>query len=310
MIQPPPLVAQRLAALGERGAAWLADLPALLTGVAERWGLTYGEVFSGGTAAVVVAARRSTDGLDCVVKAFVPEPYDERGFERSVLTHGLAGGRGCVAMLDHDPVRRMMLLERLGPDLGALGRTVPQILEAVSATLLEFWRPVPVDAALPDGVYATQWLAGFITTTWEQLGRPCDRLVIDRAMAYCDERAAAFDPATAVLVHGDAHGWNTLTVPGGAGRGGCKFVDPEGLRSERAHDLGIPMREYNGELIRGDTARLTRQRAEWLGARCDVDPEAVWQWGFIERVSTGLANLRDFDTDDGPTFLEVARRCC
>ena len=70
------------------------------------------------------------------------------------------------------------------------------------------------------------------------------------------------------------------------------------------------MREYNGELIRGDTARLTRQRAEWLGARCDVDPEAIWQWGFIERVSTGLANLRDFDTDDGPTFLEVARRCC
>ena len=237
MIQPPPLVAQRLAALGERGAAWLADLPDLMAGVAERWDLTYGEVFSGGTAAVVVAARRLTDGLDCVVKAFVPEPYDERGFERSVLTHELAGGRGCVAMLDHDPVRRVMLLERLGPDLGALGRTVPEILEAVSATLLEFWRPVPADAALPDGVYATQWLAAFITTTWEQLGQPCDRLVIDRAVAYCDERAAAYDPATAVLVHGDAHGWNTLTVPSCAGR--YKFVDPEGLRSERARDLGI-----------------------------------------------------------------------
>jgi hypothetical protein len=35
----------------------------------------------------------------------------------------------------------------------------------------------------------------------------------------------------------------------------------------------------------------------------------VWEWGFIERVSTGLANVRDFDSDSGSMFLEVARRC-
>ena len=34
---------------------------------------------------------------------------------------------------------------------------------------------------------------------------------------------------------------------------------------------------------------------------------AVWQWGYIERVSTGLLNLRDFDDHDaGAAFLEVA----
>ena len=42
---------------------------------------------------------------------------------------------------------------------------------------------------------------------------------------------------------------------------------------------------------------------------CGIDPEPVWQWGFIERVSTGLANLRDFDDDSGEQFLEVAERC-
>jgi len=35
----------------------------------------------------------------------------------------------------------------------------------------------------------------------------------------------------------------------------------------------------------------------------------VWQWGFIERVSTGLANMRDFEGDEGVAFLEVAARC-
>ena len=69
------------------------------------------------------------------------------------------------------------------------------------------------------------------------------------------------------------------------------------------------MREYNAPLLAGDTARLVRERAEYLGGICGVDPEPVWQWGFIERVSTGLANLRDFDDDSGDQFLEVANRC-
>ena len=105
-------------------------------------------------------------------------------------------------------------------------------------------------------------------------------------------------------MHGDAHGWNTLD----AGAGRFKLVDPEGVRSEPAHDLGVLMREYNEPLLVGDTSRLVRERAEQLAAWCDVDPEAVWQWGFIERVSTGLLNLRDFDGDDGLAFLEVADR--
>ena len=88
-----------------------------------------------------------------------------------------------------------------------------------------------------------------------------------------------------------------------------KFVDPEGVRSERAHDLAVPMREYNEPLLRGDTARLVHERAEHLAAICEIDPEPVWRWGYIERVSTGLANLRHLDDGAGEQFLEVAKRC-
>jgi streptomycin 6-kinase len=102
-----------------------------------------------------------------------------------------------------------------------------------------------------------------------------------------------------------AHGWNTLD----AGNGTFKFVDAEGLWSEPEHDLAVAMREYNEPLLVGDTAALVRDRAEFLAARCSVDPHAVWEWGFVERVSTGLANLRDFDNGDGAVFLEVASRC-
>ena len=300
----PELVRQRALANGTAGRRWLDDLPEVVASVTERWGLVLGHTLRGGTASYVAAATDHA-GHACVLKVAMALDEDEiTDFARSVLVHRLAAGRGCARLLDHDESVPAMLLERLGPNLDELGLPLPDLLDTIATTLRSFWRPVADDCGLPSGPDKAAWLAGYMSRTWDELGQPCPREVIDRALAYCVERAAAFDPGRAVLVHGDAHGWNTLD----AGAGRFKLVDPEGVRSEPAHDLGVPMREYNQPLLAGDTARLVRARAERLAASCDVDPEAVWQWGFIERVSTGLANVRDFAGDDGTAFLEVASR--
>ena len=301
----PPLVRQRAMHNGAAGTAWLDALPAVVDDLSDRWGLTLGDAFAGGTAGYVVAATDAS-GRECVLKVAMPLDIDEReSFARSVLAHQLAAGRGCAELIAHTEDIPAMLLERLGPNLADLGFTVQQTLEAIADTLPTFWRPVGEEAGLRTGAEQAQWLARYIATTWNELGRPCDRCVIDRAVALCDRRADAYSPERTVLVHGDAHGWNTLAV----GDGTFKFVDVEGLRSEPAHDLAVPMREYNEPLLDGDTARLVRARADRLAARCEVDADAAWEWGFIERVSTGLANVSDFDSGDGAMFLEVARRC-
>lgn len=290
---------------GSAGRQWLDDLPELVASLADQWGLALGPSFRGGTASFV-AAVTDGDGRDCVLKVAMPLDIDDRdSFDRSVLVHQLAEGRGCARLYAHDNAAPAMLLERLGPNLAELEMPLPQLLTTIASTLRTFWRPLADDCGLPTAIDKASWLADHIEGWWGELGRPCSRKVVDRAISYCDERAAAFDPSRAVLVHGDAHGWNTLD----AGAGTFKFVDPEGLRSEPAHDLSVPMREYNESLIKGDTRRLLRERAEMLAGLCNVDPEPVWQWGFIERVSTGLLNVRDFDSNDGAVFLEVATRC-
>lgn len=301
----PELVRQRAMSNGVAGRRWLHDLPGLVAALSDRWGLEVGRSFRGGTAAFVAAAT-DRSGRACVLKVAMPvELEPDNAFHRSVLVHQLAEGRGCAQLFQHDEAAPAMLLERLGPNLDDLGMSLPLVLERITTTLRSFWRPVAEDCGLPSGAAKAIWLADSITTLWDELGRPCPREVVDRAVSYCDERAAAFDPSQAVLVHGDAHGWNTLDAGGGT----FKFVDPEGVRSERAHDLSVPMREYNQPLLLGDTPRLVRQRAELLASWSGVDPEPVWQWGFIERVSTGLANLREFEGDEGMAFLEVATRC-
>jgi streptomycin 6-kinase len=301
----PDLVRQRALSNGEPGRRWIAELPDVVAALAARWELTLGAPYPGGTAAVVLAAEDAS-GTPCVLKIAQPLHQDDvASFQHSLTAHRLAAGRGCATLLAEDRSASAMLLERLGPNLAALGYGVPHILDAVADTLREFWRPIPEDSGLPTGAEKAAWLADFIVTTWEQLDHPCPRRVIDLATEYCDRRAAAFDPRRAVLVHGDAHGWNTLQ----AGERGFKFVDPEGVWSVPEHDLAVPMREYNEPLLAGDTARLARERAAHLAERCGVDADAVWEWGFVERVSTGLANLRDFDDRSGDAFLAVAERC-
>lgn len=301
----PELVTQRALRNGVAGRRWLDALPEVLADLAARWRLTLGESFSGGTAGYVAAATDDA-GQHCVVKVAMPlDMHDHDVFARSVRALQLADGRGCVTLLAHDPSVPAVLLERLGPSVADQGATVPQILEAVTDTLLTFWRPLASPEGLPTGNEAAQWLARFIEQTWHELDRPCERAVITRALDLCERRAAAFDMRHAVLVHGDAHGWNTLA----AGDGTHKFIDIEGLCSMREHDLAIPMREYNEPLLAGSTAALVRARAAYLAERCGADEHAVWEWGFIERVSTGLSNVRDFEGDGGAMFLEVARRC-
>jgi streptomycin 6-kinase len=301
----PALVRQRALANGVAGQGWLDGLPDVVAALAKRWDLELGEALGGGTASYVVAATNGS-GRACVLKVGMPLDMDEGdAFARSVRVHELANGRGCAELLAHDTSAPAMLLERLGPNLDDLAMPLPRVLDTIATTLRDFWRPVAPDVGLPTGSDKAAWLAHYMATTWEALGRPCSRPVIHRALAFCEKRASAFDTTRAVLVHGDAHGWNTLD----AGSGSFKFVDPEGLRSEPEHDLSVAMREYNRPLLAGDTARLVRQRAELLAAHCHVDAQAVWEWGFIERVSTGLANLREFDGEGGMAFLEVSERC-
>jgi len=268
-----------------------------------RWRITVGSTLAGGTAACVAEAT-TANGDEAVVKIAMPASIDgDDAFDRAVLTFGLAAGRGCARLLAHDRELSALLIERLGRNLDELGLAVPRQLEIICRTVRQMWVRVPAGTRLPSGAEKAEWLAEFIASAWEDLDHPCSVEAIDTALGFAAARAAAFNPETAVLVHGDAHSWNTLE----AGNGTFKLVDPEGLVSEPAHDLSVPMRELNQELLAGDALRLGRARAELLSELTGVDVTAIWQWGFVERVSTGLYSLQT-GHEGAADFLEVADR--
>ena len=83
---------------------------------------------------------------------------------------------------------------------------------------------------------------------------------------------------------------------------GFKLVDPDGLLAEAEYDLGILMREDSIELLVDSDPR---ERARWLAARTGLDVDAIWEWGVVERVSTGLLcteiGLQPVDTRCSPS---------
>lgn len=210
-------------------------------------------------------------------------PRDTGDARNEITVLRLADGHGCARLLRADLARSALLTERLGPSLHDLGLPIAQRLEILCAAAGQVWRPAP-DCGLPTGAAKGRWLAGYITATWTELARPCSERAVEAALACAARRVAAHDDERAVLVHGDVHEWNALRAPGGW----FKLVDPDGLLAEAEYDLGVLMREDPVELPQGDP----RDRARWLARRCGLDAEAIWEWGVVERVSTGLLATR------------------
>ncbi len=299
----PNAVRQKAVARGAEGTRWLRGLGGVIEQLENDWDVVVGSTLHGGSESYVAAATTG-DGADAIVKIAIPG--NDLAGEATTLR--LAKGHGYARLLEHDAARQAMLQERLGASLAELGLPSIRQIQIICATLRRAWQiPPPASATLPSGADKAHRLAQFIAATWEELNRPCPEPVIEQALSFAAVRRGAFDPKAAVLVHGDAHARNTLQDLQHRSTAGArfKFIDPDGLVAERAYDLAIPMREWSSEL-EGDPARLGRERSGLLGHLTGVDAQAIWEWGFVERVSTGLLLMQVGAESVGRQMLAVA----
>jgi streptomycin 6-kinase len=276
-VQVPEVARNKALAAG--AGRWLEDLPTLVCALEQEWSIAVGRTYEDATEAFVAEATLA-DGTPAVLKLLVPRGRDVARNEITVLR--LAGGEGCVGLLRDDEARGALLLERLGPSMWHLRMPFAQRLDILCDTAARLWRPAP-DVVFPTGAEKGRSLIHLVTTLWEELDRPCGERVVAHAVACAERRIAAHDDERAVLVHGDVHQWNALR----SGTG-FKLVDPDGLLAEAEYDLGVVMREDPVELLEADPL----DRARHLAARTGLDPVAIWEWGVVERVSTGLLGTK------------------
>jgi streptomycin 6-kinase len=308
LVRVPERVRQRVMHLGPRGERWLAELPSVIAHLAQRWSISVGQVLAGGTGSYVARAR-TEDGSDAILKIAIPEV----GFADELRVLERAQGHGYVRLLADDPGYEAMLLEALGSPMGPLVLSPEQKIALLCRMLRQAWQaPRPAGLMVtPDDEKAVQ-LARTVSRMWEDLGHPCSERVVNEALRYAERRAAAFDLARCVVVHGDPHPWNALQMltPRVGAEAGFVFVDPVGFLADPAYDLGVVLRDWCEQLLAtgdaGAAKSLARRYCELLSTETGIEETSIWEWGYLERVSSGLYCLELGIENMGRPFLQTA----
>lgn len=297
----PPLVVSRAKSTGGRGKTWLHTLDSTISDLEKQWDISVSSSLSGGTHAFVAYA----DGKNSeryVLKIDMPEDLGGE-FENSIIALKAVDGHGYARLIAYDFEKKASLLERLGKPISTLSYSVNEQLRLICSALQKSWKVPAENLGLPTGIDSITWFREFIGETWERLNRPCSQQVISQAFDYLKARENAIDPAEFVLLHGDAHGNNTLQDL--SGENTFKLVDPDGIFYEKAYDLGVLMREWTEEYDK-EPLRKGLERCEYLHTLTGVPAQAIWEWGFLQTVSTSFVLLQIGQEEHGHAMLKVA----
>ena len=276
----PSIVLARADHEGDGGAGWAAGLPDALDRLAAAWGLRIERWIDGGSGSIVARVTRA-DGTRAVLKLSVPDPT----FARRTDLLRRAAGIGYVRLLEVDEPAHAVLLEPLGGSVDRSGLPPERRLTALASVLRLAWRAPR--ASGPDGDPVDKAAGLHDLVERHALLRPdvCPAAVVDAALAIADLRSAAFDPSRCVVTHGDPAQPNLLDA---RPRAEFVFVDPDGFVGDPAYDLGVALRDWCGELAALGPTRTVEHYAGILSEASGMPARDILEWGFLERVSTGL----------------------
>ncbi len=265
----------------EKGDRFLEELPSLLAAAARRWELTLGEPFL--LSYNYVCAAQKPDGTPVVLKIGVPNP--ELLSEINALR--LYAGQGACRLLDADPEKGMLVLERLEPGTMLLELQDDDRETGIAADVLcQIQRPAPG----PEGFLSLRlWFdelqnlrPRFVGTTG-----PFPEKTVGIVEGLLRELFAEDRPD--VLLHGDFHHYNVLL----SGRGWL-VIDPKGVIGPAGYDVGPYLTNPLGELPpEADAIRRTCRRVAIFSERLGIERERLLQWAACHSLLSSYWDLQD-----------------
>jgi streptomycin 6-kinase len=275
VLRVPDELAQTIVeAFGQKGAEWLRGLSVLAAECAQRWSLTILPPFASMSYNYVAPAVRA-DGTDAVLKLGVPNP--ELLTEIEALR--LFDGRGIVRLLDADPERGALLLERLKPGTLLSSVTDDEQATSIAAQVMQqLWRPVPPEHPFPT---VARWAAGLqrLRDRFDGGTGPFPTTWVERAERLFAELIESMDEP--VLLHGDLHHYNILA----AERQPWLALDPKGVVGEAAYEVGALLRNPCSRILgEPGVRRISARRLDQLAAELGFDRERLVGWGVAQAV--------------------------
>jgi len=204
--------------------------------------------------------------------------FPDRESEHEAEALRLLDGDGAVRLLDHDPERHALLLERARPGTPLSDLDRDAALDVMVALLPRLWKSAgPPFRPLAD---EAAWWASNLPDEWESAGRPFERKLLDAALDAL--RTLAPTQGDQVLLHQDLHAGNVLR----AEREPWLAIDPKPLAGER--EFGIAALVRGTEL--GHARRDVLHRLDRLTAELGLDRGRARGWTLGQTVAWGIGH--------------------
>ncbi len=285
---PHNFIQTTLDLFGAQGQAWLDNFPGFIAGLERDWSMRVLDPFPLSYNFVAEAVR--ADGSEAVLKTWLVNP--ELVSEMESLR--LWDGRGIVRLLECDPARGAMLLERLRPGEVLAGLDDDERATRIAAEVMaKLWIPAPPD---PEGKlrYASGWARGLerLRAGFGGGTGPFPPHLVEAAERLFDELLASAGPQK--LLHGDLHHWNILT----AEREPWLALDPKGLVGEAEYEIGALLRNRFPAGSAGETARFTARRIDILQETLGLDRQRMLGWAMAQAVLSAWWTYEDHHRGD------------
>lgn len=274
-------------------SAWVTALPRLIGDLLDEWSLTPdGQVRSGRTA--VTFPVLTPRGEPAVIKFGWPHPEAEHEH----LALRAWAGEGAVRLLQADPRRSVLMLERADPERDLTTVPVLEACEAVADLYGRLHRP-----AIPQldrlSHLAAQW-ADELTALRTDNSVP--RRYVEQAAGLA--RDFAVDPGTdGRLIHSDLHYENVL----GSERAPWLAIDPKPLSGEAAYEVA-PMlwNRWDEAVASGHLRNALLDRMYALVDAAELDEDRVRAWVIVREMVNVLWALTDEPAGDAAEEITTA----
>lgn len=302
--QIPSNIQNKLNALGDEGIRWKKELNTVIDCIEKEWSISLEQILEGGSEAFVAKCTLKNQEKG-ILKLFMPQLEGNSEFEQQVEALRVLNGAGYVKLLKYDAKKEAVLLECLGEPLSEFDYSIRDQMKIICGLLKKTWIPLDENQKLRPMGQLIGWFQDFILATWERLEKPCSKEIIDRALLFLESRRKNLSLYQSVLIHGDPHADNILKTLD-SDELSYKLIDPDGIIGEPAYDLGILVREWVEEL--GDAPlEKANERVLLLHNETGVEMQSIWEWAFIQSVSTGLFLKAIQEHGLGDSLLRIAQ---
>jgi streptomycin 6-kinase len=285
---------------GAAGQAWLDELPIMIAEYERRWAIQVEPPFANLSYNYVAPAVRA-DGSQVIVK--LGRPHPELSSEIAALR--LYGGNGSARLLEADPERGALLIERLLPGGMLLDLIDDDEATRIAAQVMRaLWRPAP--PASEDAVFPTaaRWASGLqrLRATYDGRTGPLPADMVERAEALFAELLAS--SGAPLLLHGDLHHQNILS----AERAPWLAIDPKGLIGEAEYEVGSLMRNPLPRLLEvPDVTATLARRFDILAETLGFDRQRLVTWSYAQAVLSAWWHIEDHGHGWEPTIALAER---